>query len=187
MSGRPPTVEAVDIDLAEYEHLKAEQLGRISVRDNLIYATLAVCGGVVALAFGGGTPRIPALLLLPPACLVLGWTHLVNDQKVSAIGDYVRRVLGPRLGTAGVRPGPLGWETAHCLEATRRRRKLGQLAVDLLLFCGTGLGALTVFWWSAESMELPLLAASIVEVAAPVLLAVEIVRNARRIRHRPDE
>jgi len=38
-------------------------------------------------------PRTPVLLLLPPACLVLGWTYLVNDQNVCR-----RRLPAPSLG-----------------------------------------------------------------------------------------
>ncbi|SNQ51075.1 conserved membrane hypothetical protein [Frankia canadensis] len=174
-------IDGIQVDLAEYEHLKAEQLGRIGVRDNLVYATLAACGGVVALAFSAGRERIPALLLLPPVCLVLGWTYLVNDQKVSAIGRYLRRVLGPRLGE-GARRTSLGWETEHCLDAARRRRKLTQLGVELVLFCGSSVSALTVFWSLAFPIPLPLLTVSLVEAAVPLLLALEIVRCADTAR-----
>jgi hypothetical protein len=162
-----------DVDLLEYEQLKAEQLGRIGVRDNLVYATLAACGGVAVLAFGGGSARAPALLLLPPVCLVLGWTYLVNDQKVSAIGGYLRQVLGPRLGAGRA---VLGWETEHRADPGRRRRKRTQVGVDLVLFCGSGAGALGVFFRVAASVPWLLLVVSIIEAAVLVLLAVEIVR-----------
>ncbi len=181
MMGNQSGIDAVEVDLAEYEHLKAEQLGRIGVRDNLVYATLAACGGVVALTFDGGKARVAVLLLLPPVCLVLGWTYLVNDQKVSAIGGYLRHVLGPRLGF-GEHRELLGWETEHCLDAARRRRKLAQLGVDLVLFCGSSVGALGVFWSLAAPVTWPLLAVSLLEAAASVLLAVEIVRFANATR-----
>jgi len=45
-------IEITGPDLSEYENLKAEQLGPIGVRDNLVYATLAAA----ALALGAGTP-----------------------------------------------------------------------------------------------------------------------------------
>ncbi|SBW25307.1 hypothetical protein FDG2_4489 [Candidatus Protofrankia californiensis] len=173
MSENPSSSRTAEVDLAEYEHLKAEQLGRIGVRDNLVYATLAACGGVVALSFGGERPRPAALLLLPPVCLLLGWTYVVNDQKVSAIGRYLRRVLGPRLG-AGEQHESLGWETERYRDASRRRRKLAQLGVNLTLFCGSSVGALGVFWSLTAPTAWLLLAVSFLETAAAVLLAVEI-------------
>ncbi|WP_261569903.1 hypothetical protein [Frankia gtarii] len=181
MNGIRPESNLVEVDLAEYEHLKSEQLGRIGVRDNLVYATLAACGGVIALAFGGGRARMPALLLLPPVCLVLGWTYLVNDQKVSAIGGYLRRVLGPRLSFGGQHEF-LGWETEHCSDADRRRRKLTQLGVDLVLFCGSSVGALGVFWAMATPVTRTFLAVSLFETAVSALLAAEIIRHANASR-----
>ncbi|MCM3921030.1 hypothetical protein ND748_04975 [Frankia sp. AiPs1] len=173
--GEPVT--GIDIDLVEYERLKEEQLGRIGVRDNLVYATLAVYGGVAAIVLGGGAGRLPALLLLPPACLVLGWTYLVNDQKVSAISRYLRRGLGPQLAAATGRE-MLGWETEHRSDGARRRRKIAQVTIDVLLFCWSGVGAVVIFWASATRVSWPLRGVSIVEVTALVLLAVEILRNA---------
>ncbi|MEX5634728.1 hypothetical protein [Parafrankia sp. FMc2] len=164
-----------DVDLLEYERLKDEQLGRINVRDNLVYATLAASGGVIAIAFGGGTPRFPLLLLLPPACLVLGWTYLVNDQKVSAIGEYIRHELSPRLSAAAGHE-LLRWESEHRRDADRTRRKITQVIVDVLLFCGSGVGGLGVFWALSPRIPWPLLTLSLVEIGALLLLAVEIIR-----------
>lgn len=177
MSENPPSSHAAAVDLAEYEHLKAEQLGRIGVRDNLVYATLAACGGVVVLSFGGDRPRPAALLLLPPVCLMLGWTYVVNDQKVSAIGRYLRGVLGPRLGAEHGHE-LLGWETERYRDGTRRRRKLAQLGVNLTLFCGSSMGALGVFWSLATPVAWSLLAVSFLETLASILLAAEIARCA---------
>ncbi|MCK9927970.1 hypothetical protein MXD62_12420 [Frankia sp. Mgl5] len=90
-------------------------------------------------------------------------------------------MLGPRLGFGGQRE-LLGWETEHCLNAARRRRKRAQLGVDLVLFCGSSFGALGVFWSLAAPVAWPLLAVSLIETAAPVLLAVEIIRCADTAR-----
>lgn len=86
----------ISLLVAEYERIKDEQKSRIGFRDNLIYVTLASMAGVIAAAL---QPRGHSglLLLLPPASLVLGWTYLVNDEKISAIGRYIRTDLGPRL------------------------------------------------------------------------------------------
>lgn len=81
--------------LAEYQIVKDEQKTRIGFRDNLLYVTLTVLAAVIAAT---AQARQPAMLLaLPPVCVVLGWTYLVNDEKISAIGAYVRGDLGPRL------------------------------------------------------------------------------------------
>jgi hypothetical protein len=81
--GRETSEIEREIYLAEYKQLKDEQRARIGVRDNLIYATFTALAAVAVFAFGGVSPRYPALLLLPPACIVLGWTYLSNDRKVS--------------------------------------------------------------------------------------------------------
>ncbi|MEV6976620.1 hypothetical protein [Kitasatospora sp. NPDC093806] len=147
----------------EYERIKDEQRARIGFRDNLLYATLASMAGVIAVAVQAG-PGL--LLLLPPTSLLLGWTYLVNDEKISAIGRYVRGELAPALGVlvgAG-ETAVFGWETAHRSDPHRVSRKWLQLGVDLLTFCGAPLAAVVVYWSVAE-----------VQVALGVLSAVELL------------
>lgn len=94
--------------LAEYQSVKDEQKARIGFGDNLLYVTLAA---VIAAAAQAKQPSM--LLALPPVCLVLGWTYLVNDEKISAIGLYVRDDLGPRLAALAAHGGgftTFGWE-----------------------------------------------------------------------------
>ncbi|GAA4674319.1 hypothetical protein [Phytohabitans rumicis] len=131
-----------EILLMEYERLKDEQIQRIGTRDNLIYATLLSLAGLIAAIVQTGLPHF--LLAVPPVCVVLGWTYLVNDEKVSAIGHYVRRVLAPRLRRLVGQP-VFGWETAHRADRGRVSRKVGQLAVDMLTFVAPSVGALVVF------------------------------------------
>ena len=75
--------------LAEYKAMKQEQLARISTRDNLMYVTLASLAAVVAAAIQLKHPAL--LLLIPPVCLVLGWTYMSR---------MIRRSL-PWVGTFG--------------------------------------------------------------------------------------
>ncbi|GHH39997.1 hypothetical protein FHS35_006797 [Streptomyces umbrinus] len=82
--------------MIEYTQVKDEQKARIGFRDNLLYATFAAMAAVIAATLQGPV-RVGLLLLLPPVCLVLGWTYLVNDEKISAIGRYVSTELAPRL------------------------------------------------------------------------------------------
>ncbi|MET8087371.1 hypothetical protein [Micromonospora sp. NPDC005237] len=159
--------------LTEYEQLKQEQRTRIGFRDNLIYATLGSMAAVVAAALSvKGHANL--LLLLPVASVVLGWTYLINDEKISAIGRYVRTDLGPRLValTAGGEAA-FGWETAHRSDARRVSRKYLQLAVDLGTFVVPPLAALIVFWANGP-LSVAFVAVSVIEVAATAVLAWQI-------------
>lgn len=164
-----------DLHRVEYERLKEEQKTRISVRDNLIYANLASTAAVITAAVTA-KGHANLLLLLPPATVVLGWTYLVNDEKVSAIGRYVRDRLGPALNPGGA-PGVFGWEVEHRSDPRRRSRKLFQVAVDLLTFCVPAFSAIVVYWANGP-WQWPFLLVSAVEVAVVGVLAFEIVRYA---------
>jgi hypothetical protein len=160
--------------LNEYERVKDEQRARIGFRDNLIYATLAAMGLVIAAALRKDG-QLPLLILLPPVSLLLGWTYLVNDEKISAIGRYVGQELGPRLTALVPDSGPLFvWEIAHRSDPRRTSRKYLQLAVDLLMFCGAPLAALTVYWIHGP-WQLSVVGVSLAETVAIVVLGVQIV------------
>ena len=79
-----PGMSVEQLLILEYQQIKDEQRSRIGFRDNLLYATLASIATVVIAAAQAG--RAALVLMLPAACLVLGWTYLVNDEKVWAIG-----------------------------------------------------------------------------------------------------
>ena len=167
-----------EILLQEYERLKEEQIHRIGTRDNLVYANLLSLAGVVAATIQANSPHM--LLLLPPVCVIFGWTYLVNDEKVSAIGRYMRDVLGARLGRLAGEP-VLGWEDFHRADSRRRSRKLGQLTVDLTTFAVPALVALVGFWtggWSGGRPTGWLLAAAVIELLAVAWLVYQILRYA---------
>ncbi|WP_367320716.1 hypothetical protein [Streptomyces sp. HUAS ZL42] len=160
--------------LAEYQSVKDEQKARIGFRDNLLYVTLGVVAAVVAAA--AQAKQTSMLLALPPVCVVLGWTYLVNDEKISAIGAYVRGELGPRLGElaqAG-ETGLFKWETFHRGDTRRVPRKVAQCVIDLLAFCVVPLAALVVYWAGGQ-VSAGLLVLSVVEALAVVGLGVLIV------------
>lgn len=163
-----------DALIVEYKALKQEQQLRIGFRDNLIYATLASLAAVIAavLHFSSHTAL---LLLIPPALIILGWTHLVNDEKVSAIGRYIRLDLAPRLmKLTDMESDPFGWEGAHRSDKYRISRKYIQLGVDLGTFCLPVLIALIVYWIHG-AITPPSLALSVIEVCAIGGLAIEII------------
>ncbi|MBV2152926.1 hypothetical protein [Kitasatospora sp. SUK 42] len=168
---------SVQVLLAEYTSLKDEQKQRIGFRDNLIYATLASLAAVLAATLqSDGHPE--RLLLLPPVTFLLGWTYLVNDHKISAIGQYVRDELAPRV--ADVVEGRhvlFGWEVAHRTDDRRVSRKYLQLAADLLVFCLSSFVAIGLFWAHGGNAGW-LIAVSAVEFAGLGVLTYQVVKYA---------
>ena len=163
----------------EYERLKAEQVQRIGFRDNLLYANLLAIGGIVSFAVGDQS-RSYAILVIPWVCIVLGWTYVVNDEKISAIGDYIRIHLAKRMGqhVAGNYDEPLfGWEIFHRTDKRRLRRKLQQLVVDQLTFVASGLLAIVVFY-ATGAVTVPLSILCWTEALLIIYLGYEIYRYA---------
>ncbi|WP_369186051.1 hypothetical protein [Streptomyces sp. Y1] len=164
--------------LAEYDCLKEEQKTRIGFRDNLLYFTLAAATAVMAVTVQSG--QLPLLLSVPAICLILGWTYLVNDEKISAIGCYVRDQLGPRLGELASAHGTVfGWETYHRNVAGRTLRKRLQTAVDLFAYVVLPMVCTTAFWCSRTVQPL-LVLASLVQTLALVVLGWQFLRRAER-------
>jgi hypothetical protein len=155
--------------LAEYESMKAEQRSRIGFRDNLLYATFALMLFVAAKADRENTQL---LLLLPVMLFVLGWTYLANDEKITAKGRYIRKVIAPRLAKNEERPetAVFGWEAYHCAGPRRVGRKRMQLLVDLTTYCFMPLTALIVYW-TVGQFNLWLWSVSVFETAGILALA----------------
>ncbi len=63
--------------LSEYNALKGEQSSRIGFRDNLLYVTLTLYGGIFSYAVTDIQQNYYAFLVLPWVCFVLGWTYLI--------------------------------------------------------------------------------------------------------------
>jgi len=168
---------ANDLIVVEYEQLKAEQRARIGLRDNLIYVTLAVYAAIAAAALTvQGQVRL--LLVLPFAATLLGWTHLANDEKISALGRYVRSHLAPRLETLRPDAAPVFvWETLHRSDRCRRTRKYLQMAIDLAAFNLPALAALALYWID-RPFSGPLVAVSALELIATGVLAWQRIAHA---------
>lgn len=132
--------------IEEYKALKEEQKSRIGFRDNLLYVTLTVFGGIFAFAVSNQS-NYYSFLVIPWICVILGWTYLVNDEKITAIGSYIRQTLKPQivqfLDTK--EDAIFGWEKQHRSDRHRARRKLEQLIIDELTFTISGLVALIAF------------------------------------------
>ncbi|HWB14118.1 MAG TPA: hypothetical protein VG826_33135 [Pirellulales bacterium] len=171
------TDDELEIKLREYEKLKDEQIARIGHRDNLIYVVLASSGVVASYYLSSGS-NSDLLLAIPWLGIVLGWTYLVNDEKVSAIGRYIRRSVASTVREARVpaaRGELFGWEVAHRSDPRRRRRKIEQLVVDEVTFVGSSAAALSLYWMSAQDPHPGARIIFWVEVVAVGVLFVEMV------------
>ncbi|MEU0711543.1 hypothetical protein ABZ508_29705 [Streptomyces lavendulocolor] len=162
--------------LAEYDRIKEEQKTRIGFRDNLLYFTLAASTAVLALTVESGQTHL--LLAVPVICLVLGWTYLVNDEKISAVGHYIRDRLGPRLAELSGAPGAVfGWEVYHRDDARRTTRKRLQTAVDLFTYLVLPMICLAAFWCSPAVRPL-LVIVSLAQTLALAVLGWQFLRYA---------
>lgn len=129
--------QMIEIVFQEYNKLKDEQIQRIGFRDNLLYVTLGVFGGVLAFALGKENNDPHGLLVLPWVSLILGWSYLINDEKITAIGKYIRHNLVARVhelaansdleavnaDRESIRESIFAWEIAHRSDKRRKRRK----------------------------------------------------------------
>lgn len=166
---------ALQVLLAEYTCLKSEQAQRIGFRDNLLYVTLGVFGAVVSFAVSDPA-HYYALLVIPWVCLILGWTYVVNDEKISSIGRYIRYTLVDKAKehTSHEDLSTLfGWEIAHRSDKHRRRRKVQQLIVDEITFVVSGLIALATFWYLVTNPPIGVIVLSWAELILLIALGVE--------------
>jgi hypothetical protein len=175
----PAGNELLIIFLKEYEKLKDEQTQRIGFRDNMIYVTLVAVGGVISFAMGSPDKHI-ALLLVPWICLILGWTYLVNDEKISSVGKYIRTKLDERIRQQMNLSERvlLGWEVEHRSDKRRIERKLLQCFVDEMAFCLSGIGSVFVYLYVSQPLQSIALIICSFEIIFLVGLGIEFITYA---------
>jgi hypothetical protein len=167
--------QILEIFFKEYDKLKSEQAQRIGFRDNLLYVTLGLFGTVVSFALSNSS-NYYAFLVVPWVCLILGWTYVVNDEKISAIGRYIRYKLVDKVKehTGYTNMETLfGWEIAHRDDKHRKRRKIQQLIVDEITFVVSGVIALAAFWFLVPKPPIGVTILSWVELLLLIVLGVE--------------
>lgn len=130
-----------DYHVAEYRELKKEQVRRIGFRDNLIYVMLGLFGAIVSFSLTVAQNN-HGLLITPLVGLIIGWTYLNNDKKISQISLYIDDELGPRVNKNRV---VFGWENTNKQNAGRGVDKFFQLCIDILTFSGTGALSLSLY------------------------------------------
>jgi hypothetical protein len=169
--------QILEIFLKEYDKLKSEQTQRIGFRDNLLYVTLGTYGAIVSFALSK-TENYNALILVPWISVVLGWMYLVNDQKISAIGKYLRETLAKnlkeKLSLDLDEYALLGWEIDHRSDNRRKRRKIEQFLIDEIAFVVPGMLAIYAFWRLSLTMPFEAYILIGIEVLLLLALAIEI-------------
>lgn len=169
--------QKIEVYLQEYSKLKDEQIKRIEFRDNLLYVNLGLFGAVLSFVFVNQTQpyAIYALLVLPWVSLILGWTYLVNDEKISAIGRYIRWKLVKKIGElTGNIESIFGWEIEHKSDRRRRRRKIEQLIVDEITFVFSGVSGLLAFWFLVSQPHWAIQILCWIELILLAILGLEI-------------
>ncbi|MBW4444316.1 MAG: hypothetical protein KME10_24465 [Plectolyngbya sp. WJT66-NPBG17] len=167
--------QILEIFFKEYDKLKSEQAQRIGFRDNLLYVTLGLFATIISFAVSN-TANYYALLVVPWICLILGWTYLVNHEKISAIGKYIRYKLIDKIKEhTGYNDLEtlFGWEIAHRDDKHRQRRKVLQLMVDEITFVASGLIALGAFWFLVPKPPIGVTILSWIELLLLIVLGVE--------------
>ena len=162
----------------EYEKLKDDLFFRIEFRDHMIYLTLAAIGGVFSFALEKPDLNV-ALLVLPFLCIVLGWTYLGNDEKISAIGKYIRTVLIPKINSSDNSGNYLladNWEEFLRNDRLRRQRKLFQLFIDLSIFCISGVISIISFFVLHSSCSWYFILTAIFESLIILFLAIQFIK-----------
>lgn len=134
----------------EYASLKAEQLKRIEHRDHIVYLQLVVVGLLLGLIAEVGLDIV--VYAIPFSCIALGWLYLVNDQKVSAIGKYIRHDLSNAIERYLEKGSNVfGWEVGHRSDERRFQRKLLQFFIDIFVFIAPGVVAILLAYLNHDT------------------------------------
>jgi len=164
--------------ISTFEVLKGEQLKRIEFRDRMIYLTLVAIGGVFSFAIENSNYN-SALLVLPFIITVLGWMYLVNDIKITKIGNYCSKVILPKFEGSkkeGFSLHPT-WEEYYRSSTKRKLRKNIQLIVDLSVFCLSSLFSIAAFYFIEKDIIIQTHILIIIEVLIIFFLGSQIVSN----------
>lgn len=109
----------------EYASMKQEQLERIKQRDTFLHLNIVAIAVNSAIAVQGAEQAL-AWLVLSWISLILGWTYLSNDDKVSALALHLKD-----LQHAGIAPR---WESGNKGLIPRRVRRVADAIVFTAAF-----------------------------------------------------
>jgi hypothetical protein len=167
--------KSIEFFLEEYRQLKGEQISRIGFRDNLIYVTLTAFGAIISFTVTTESGYI-SLLVIPWICLILGWTYLNNDEKITTIGRYIKDELKLKLlNEKSIDNQIFGWENYHSTNKGRKRRKINQLFIDLITFVVPGVISIVAFDYLSTIDDFYISTLIIVEIIFLIYLFIEIL------------
>jgi VIT1/CCC1 family predicted Fe2+/Mn2+ transporter len=116
--------------------------------------------------------------LIPWVTLILGWTYVVNDEKISSIGRYFRKNLATQISSelAGRTSEELfGWEGVGRDDTHRIRRKIEQLIINELTFVVSGIGGLIAFYFLVQPTSILIISLCCLVLLFLIVLFVEII------------
>jgi hypothetical protein len=170
----------LEIYLSEYSALKEEQKSRIGFRDNLLYVNLAAVGAIISFSLTKPENKY-ALLVLPLVSIILGWTYLVNDQKISRIGQYIQEDLLNKVrqdigDTSTSLQDIFGWEYFHREKNlfTQGFQKFQQWLIDEFTFVGSGILGLVLFHGNMATESSLVQTIWLIELILLILIGIEI-------------
>lgn len=165
--------DQLDIYLAEYEKLKDEQIARIGFRDNLLYVSLGLFGAILSFVASSDS-GFYGILVIPLVCIVLGWTYLANDEKITAISLYIQIEMTQSISVLTSSSGNFfHWEKFNRSTKGRKRRKTNQFIVNELAFVLSGIFSLVIFLCLQEPITHPMYAIASLEFIFLITLGIE--------------
>ncbi len=123
-----------------------------------------------------------ALLVLPLVSIILGWTYLVNDHKISIIGQYIQEDLLKKvqkdIGENNTSLNDIfGWEYFHRDRnpVAQGLRKFQQWLIDELTFVGSGMLGLILFYNEVPHKSIIIEVVLLIELILLILIGIEIL------------
>ncbi len=142
----------LNVIIAEFDKLKEEQVSRIQYRENLYYLTMLVAGGLIAASYGD--VRIErSTIVLPIVLFIILTVYNNNDDKITAIGEYIENCLAKNTGQLlGEDMKYFGWEGYHREKSGRALRKFRHFISKIILFVGAPISAAALFVSSSNGV-----------------------------------
>jgi hypothetical protein len=149
----PTTPEQRALALAFYAAVRAEAVQRITMREQVLLASLTVSGVITGLAFGGDMRRLVWLAFFT---VPFALAHARHSYMMGRISQYVKFELNPFLGLEGASSEPSleelragrrptlvhHWDNSLTLQHAILGFHLRELFVHTALICGPAITAL---------------------------------------------
>ena len=151
----PPTPDQRTLAITFYTAARGETLQRLSMREQVLLASLTVSGVIAGFAFNGKGDKV--LYLLPLFVLPFALAHVRHSQIIGNLGQYLRLELSPFLGLSdtgasemlhiGLVPSRVRhWDCSLSLSKRIRWILAKEALVHIVLICGPAVGALVYLW-----------------------------------------